>query len=239
MKKRVLVTGGARGLGRAISLELARLGYNLVIHYNSSEKEAKKVQDECLKHNVHVDLLQGDLSTKESTEKFIEEYLAKFSTTYALVNNVGNYLMGKASDVSLQETYELFETNFFAPFILSQKLIPALKKEKGCIVNIGCSGIQSLRVNEKAPLYSVSKLALLELTRSLAKELAPFHVRVNMVSPGRLENSVDVPSNDISKLPMGRLGTLKEVAHVVTFFLDPINSYVTGQNIEVAGGFTL
>jgi NAD(P)-dependent dehydrogenase (short-subunit alcohol dehydrogenase family) len=233
-----LVTGGAKRLGAEICLCLADKGYNLVIHYNHSQTEALDIAEKCRKKGVQAETIQGDFSTVDSTLLFVNTYQNQFPNTLNLINNVGNYLLKPASTTTHAEWSQIIHNNLTAPFILIQALIENLKHSKGSIVNLGIAGLTNLRADKYSTCYSCAKTSLWVLTKSLALELAPFHVRVNMVSPGYLDFSKDLPP-DISKLPMQRTASGKEVAEVIAFLLSPTNSYITGQNIEVAGGIRL
>lgn len=233
-----LVTGGAKNLGAVICIELARQGHSVVIHYKQSEEEAKSVLKECLKYNVSAEIIQGDFSTLESTLKFIDGYQKRFPETKNLINNVGNYLLGTSLKITPEQWYDLFQTNLHTPHVLINKLAPSIKKQQGSIINIGIAGLNALRADTYATAYTITKAGLLMLTKSLALELAPFDVRVNMVSPGYLENAVDMPK-DLSKIPMQRAGSFTEVAEMVAFLLSNKAAYTTGQNIEIAGGVRL
>ena len=237
MVKWTLVTGGAKRLGAEICQTLAASGHNIVVHYHNSHDDAINVQAACKKLGVEAELLQGDFSTQETTQKFIDAYLSQFTETEHLINNVGNYLIKSALNMPLKEWYDLFQTNLHAPFALIQALTPSLKKQQGSIVNIGIAGMNHLPADTYATAYSITKASLLMLTKSVAKELAPDHVRVNMVSPGYIDNAVDLP--DPSRLPMGRPATTQEVARAVEFLINKDNAYITGQNIEVSGGVRL
>lgn len=230
-----IVTGGAKGLGAEICLHLAQKGYPVIVHYCTSENEALSIAAQCRALGVQAECIQGDFSTRTSTEKFIRNYESRFPQTQNLINNVGNYFLGSAMKTPLDTWYSLFQTNFFAPLAIAQALLPLISSAKGNIVNIGVVGIQNVTASTYSTAYDQTKLALLMLTKSLAKELASIPVRVNMISPGYLERSIDKPKN----FPMKRPGTYAEVAEIVAFFLDPKNDYITGQNIEVAGGIGL
>lgn len=236
--KWTLVTGGARRIGAAICLHLAEKGYNVLIHYKNSQEEADKVARACAALGVYAACIRGDFSNTDHLHTFIQEVEMKYPSIENLVNNVGNYLIKSALNTSEEEWKSIFQTNLFTPLLLMQKLIPQIKSNKGSIINLGTSGLSASRADTYSTAYKMTKSALLTLTRSLARELAPEHVRVNMVSPGQMDISRDAPA-DLSKLPMGRLGTSQEIARVVAFLLDPENSYITGQNIEVAGGLGL
>lgn len=229
-----LVTGGALGLGAEVCLALAKTGRSIAVHYRSSEQEALLLQKRLERLDVAAGTIYGDLSTIESTREFLQRYCDTFEETEAVINNVGNYLLGPASSTAAEQLSALFQSNTIAPLMIIQALLPALKARRGHIVNIGMAG--AANATSHAAAYDVTKVSLFQLTKSLAKELAPHGVCVNMVSPGYLENSVDLPS-EMSRIPAGRPGRLQEIADAVVFLLS--GDYITGQNLEVAGGVRL
>jgi len=233
-----LVTGGARRLGAQICKSLAQNGYPVLIHYNTSCKEAQDLIKECRASGVSAESIQGDFSSIQTLQDFLQRLKTQFPQIKNIVNNVGNYRVESTLATNIQEWHELFQTNLHAPVALIKELMLQIKKQKGSIINIGVAGIENVPANTYSSAYTASKLALWMVTKSLAKEFAPFHVRVNMVSPGMLDNAVDLPP-DQKILPMKRAGTPIEVARVVLFLLDENNTYITGQNIEVAGGLRL
>jgi NAD(P)-dependent dehydrogenase (short-subunit alcohol dehydrogenase family) len=235
--KPILVTGGGRGLGAELCRSLAASGHDVVVHYNTSEKEAKEVAEACKNFKIQAETIQGNFSSMQSLSTFLAAYLDRFPNTKGLINNVGNYLIAPSLETSIMQWKELFETNFFAPLQITCSLLPSIIRQKGSIVNIGVSGLRGQRAFTQSTAYAATKSALLFYTISLAKELASKEVRVNMVSPGFMENAVDLP--DFSALPLKRPAFLKEVAQVVGYFFDSKNAYITGQNIEVAGGVGL
>lgn len=233
--KRVLVTGGAKNLGATICKTLAQAGYSIVVHYRNSEEDANQVVEECLKYNVEADSIRGDFSSLASTEIFIKEYLARFQDTCHLINNVGEYAIGSSLETSVEQWYYLFQTNLHTPYLLIRSLLPSIKKEQGSIINIGISGLNAVRADTYSTAYDITKMGLLSLTKSLALEMGQHQVRVNMVSPGYLETSIDLPK-DITHIPLGRTATRQEVAEFVLYLLSDKARYITGQNIEIAGG---
>ncbi len=232
--KPILVTGAARGLGASVCRQLAAEGHDLVIHYRSSHREALKLLEECRSFGVNAETLQGDFATLSSLNLFISTYQSLFPHTKGLVNNVGNYFQLSSQETSESQWYDLFQTNFFAPVFLTRALIPSIRKEQGSIVNIGVTGLGAHRGFTQTTAYATTKEALRSFTVSLAKEEAPHLVRVNMISPSYMENAVDL--KDPQQLPMKRAAGLSEVAALVATFFDPLTAYVTGQNLEVAGG---
>lgn len=235
---RVLVTGAAQNIGASICRTLAEEGYSLVIHYRHSESEAEALAVECQQRGVEVEMLAGDFSTPEGVEAFIQRYQKRYTSTYALINNVGNYVESSPLEISQQMWTSLFQTNVCAPSALCQALAPALRSQQGRIINLGCAGLGRQLAKIHCAAYTATKDALWRLTSSLAWELAKEGVTVNMVSPGHTESSVSPPSS-MQQIPMGRLASGEDIAQTIAFLLSERASYVTGQNIEVAGGFQL
>jgi NAD(P)-dependent dehydrogenase (short-subunit alcohol dehydrogenase family) len=233
-----LVTGGARRLGAEICTTLAEKGHPVLIHFNQSEAEAEQLVRQCHLKGVEAASIHGDFSTIESTEAFVEDCRQRFLPIKHLINNVGNYLVKSALETTIEECAALFQTNLYVPFILSQAFLPTIKSHRGTIINLGTTGIGAINANAQFTVYRMTKMSLYMLTKSLAKELAPFQVRVNMVSPGYLENAVDLPAI-LPKLSMQRPGFSREIARVIAFLMEEESGYITGQNIEIAGGVAL
>ncbi len=233
----ILITGAAKGFGAEIARALAANKHDVVIHYRSSAKEAEETAQKCREFGVAAETIFGDFTSQSTLTQFLEKYLKSYPKTKGLVNNVGNYLIAPASKTSRSEWLDLFQTNLHVPIALIQELLPSLKRAKGAIINVGVSGLSTVRANSYATAYMASKMALYQLTRSLARELAPEHITVNMVSPGVLETAVDIEK--VKDVPMERAATLQEAARVITFLFEEENRYITGQNIEVAGGYCL
>jgi len=230
-----LVTGGALRLGAALCRRLARAGKNLVIHYHTSEQEALRLAEECTTLGVHAQAISGDFSSLKNCEAFAAHYLARFPDTECLVHNVGPFYLDSPATASPQKLAQLFEINTLIPLLLTQKLLPSLKNHHGHILYIGMAGTDQTRAHTHAFSYDLTKHALAQLMKSLAKELASDGVCVNMVSPGYLEESIDLPQK--TPIPLGRTGHFAEVADAVAFLLS--SRYITGQNVEVAGGVRL
>lgn len=232
-----LVTGGSKRLGAEICRTLAADGYSLIIHYRTDMQEAIKVADSCRNHGVRAEILQGEFSSNESTKQFIQTCLAEYGPIKNLINNVGIYPKESVLNTSPDHLEALFQVNLHTPFALIQGFLPGIRESRGGIINLGVAGIEMARAAKFNGAYRLTKTTLLALTRSLAYELASDLVRVNMVSPGQLDISVDQP--DPHTLPMGRLVMSKEVARTIAFLLQDDNVPITGQNIEIAGGLSL
>lgn len=230
-----LITGSARRLGRRIALALSHSGYGVVINYRRSERSANALVDLIAEGGGYARALRADVGDKVDVASLFGSIEATEGRLDVLVNNVGNYNVKPLRDVTPEDWDETIQVNLNGAFYACYHARPLLEQSGGCIVNIGYAGSDLLRANTEATAYQVSKTGLLLLTRSLAAALGPHGVRCNMVSPGQLENSVDLPSDLRSTIPLGRAGRLDEVTDALGFLLD--NDYLTGVNIDVAGGY--
>lgn len=232
-----LVTGGSKRLGAAICQKLAENKFDVLIHYHQSRKEAQTLAKQCRSYGVKAEIVFGDFSDLKTTKQFIVSCQKDFPQIINLINNVGPYFIGSSLEISPEKWREIFQLNLNTPHLLVNAFLKSIKKNKGNIINIGTAGINK-QANTYNTAYNIAKSGLWLLTKSLAKELASSGVRVNMVSPGVMEMSEDM--NDmLAKTPMKRAVMFDEVADVVLFLLDENRKSITGQNIEVAGGFAL
>ncbi len=238
----VLVTGGNRGIGKAISLELARTGYDILFTFNSGSREAEETQQAIRNIGVSARSFQVNLSSREDLESFSEK-IKEGNRIFALINNAGIYSGSKLEEIDNEEWDRIIGLNMSAPFFLTRNLSSHLE-DGGSIVNI--SSVYGFRADPWAHGYQASKAALIHLTKGLAKELAP-RLRVNCVAPGYVRTDLnrggwenEAFSSKISKMtPMSRWGEPEDVANSVRFLIDPSNSFITGHTLVVDGGIGL
>ena len=237
MSRVALVTGSARGIGRAIVLALARQGFDVAVHYHQSALEAEQTRQEALQHGVRAIRVQADVTRVKEAQGLIEEVAGQLGGLQVLVNNVGNYLKKPIEATTPEEWHAMLDSNLNAPFYLTQAALPYLGQTGyGRVVNIGFAGAQNLLARPEITPYVIAKTGLILYSKALAQRLASKGITVNVVAPGVAENSVSKPVNEI---PMGRLAYLEELARAVLFFVDEQNSYITGQVMEVSGGWNL
>jgi pteridine reductase len=237
--KVVLITGGAKRVGAAISRRLHAAGANLMLHYRASAGEARLLQAE-LNHTraASVALIQADLLDVGKLPSLVEQTLATFGRLDGLVNNASSFFATQVGDITPAAWEDLVGTNLRAPLFLSQAAAPALRRAQGAIVNI--TDIHAERPLKGYVVYSAAKAGLSGLTRSLARELAP-DVRVNAVAPGPILWPEDGQFDELSRqrivshTPLKREGTPDDIARTVHFLLADA-SYVTGETIAVDGG---
>ena len=233
-----LVTAGAQGLGRAMALHLGSQGYNLFIHYFTSQAAAEALQAELAKAGCEAVCLRADLSQSEGREGLIAEIAGRTSAMHVLVNNVGWYFIDRLPDITLEQWEQALSLNCTAAFHVTQLALPLLEAADppGRIINIGDSACDRLAAHVMATPYHIAKLGLHVLTRSYAELLMPKGVTVNMISPGFLENSVGRPPK---RLPAGRKGSFADVLGALDYLLSEEAAYVSGTNLLVTGAWQL
>lgn len=236
--KVALVTGGGRRIGSAIAKRLHQEGMRLVLHYHSSDTEARTLQEALNKdRSDSVVLIKGDLLDNHKTAHLAQESVKVFSRLDAVVNNASTFFPTPLGDTSEEDWDNLFGTNLKAPFFLAQAAAGELRKNRGAIVNI--ADIYGVRPLKSHSVYSTAKAGLIMLTRALARELAP-DVRVNAVAPGAIlwpENDHDEVAQQrlISRTPLKRMGSPQEIADAVLFLIRDA-SFISGHVIPVDGG---
>ena len=233
-----VVTGGARRLGRHLCTALAARGYDIVILYRTSASEAQALVAALVATGRRARALAVDVGKEPAVAAVFADIAAHEGRIDLLINNVGNYNPQHVAQLTPAVWDETLAANLSGAFYCCFHALPLLQSN-GSIINIGMAGLEGIRANVHGADYYVSKTGLLSLTRTLAVAHADRNIRVNMVSPGQLDNSVDLPAPDrISEwVPLGRAGSLDDVRQAVEYLLDAL--YVTGANIDVAGGYRL
>ena len=233
-----VVTGGVRRLGRQLCTVLAARGYDVVAFYRSSHDAAQSLEREIAATGRRGRARAVDVGSEPQVADAFAEIARIEGRVDLLVNNVGNYNPQDVTRLTPAVWDATLATNLSGAYYCCFHALPLMPAE-GNIINIGMAGLEGIRANPRGADYYVSKTGLLSLTRSLAAAYAARQVRVNMVSPGQLDNSVDLPPpGEIGRtVPLGRAGELHDVTHAVEYLLDA--RYVTGVNIDVAGGYRL
>jgi pteridine reductase len=234
-KSLALVTGGAQRLGKAFALTLARMGYDLLLHYHSAEEQAQKTKAEIESLGVKVHLIKADLTQPDQISLIFAN--VERLTLNVLVNSAAIMPVGTPRELELQDWDSALDLNLRAPFLLAQQAAKRMSTG-GLIVNITDIGAQ--KAWSRYPSYTVSKAGLESLTKLLARVLAP-SIRVNAIAPGLILPS-DVVTKEqwdklVEKLPLKRAATLDEITSTLQFLIN--NEYITGQTIVVDGGYSL
>jgi len=233
MQRLALVTGAANRLGKSFALTLARLGYDIILHYHSAEDAALQTKVEIESRSGSVTLAQADLTDPQQ----IQSLLSNIESLNVLVNSAAFMPYGNVDSLSLENWDTALDLNLRAPFLLAREASQKMA-EGGLIVNISDVGAQ--KTWSRYPSYTVSKAALESLTKILARALAP-KIRVNAIAPGFVLQSDIVPAEEwerlIGRVPLKRPARTEEITSALEFLLK--NEYITGQTIVVDGGYSL
>ena len=241
MKKTIFITGAAKRIGKEIALCFSEMGWNIIIHYNSSKNDAQVLADEINGNNADSAItVQGNLDVKEDVEKVINEVRDAFPTIDLLINNASTFYPTPIEDISEEHWDKLVGSNLKGPLFLIKGLKDKLKESKGSIINITDTNLSKGVANYS--IYSAAKAGLESITKGLARELAP-DIKVNAIAPGAMLEPPDVTwteeqkSKVISSIPLNRMGSEKDISEAVKFLAK--SNYITGQIIKVDGGRSL
>lgn len=235
--KRALVTGGSRGIGRAVCIALAREGADVILHYNRDRRAAEETAAAI---SAPVRLVQADMSSTAQIERMFSE-LGDCPLDF-LVNNAGVWKNSPVGSTTLEDFDEIVSTNLRGPFWTTQCALKLLN-DGAHIVNVS-SVAGRIGVAGGRSLYGATKAGIDAFTRSWALELAPRRIRVNAVAPGYIETDMTAPyfsdpkmlEGAVRRQPMGKIGTPEEVADLVVFLCSDASRFITGQSINVSGG---
>jgi len=240
INKTALITGAAKRIGAAIAEQLHSSGMNVIIHYNSSAKEAHELVRKL--NGIRRDsaiMIQANLEHEEYYSALIDAALDFKGELDVLINNASAYYPTSLGSLDDQQWNELINTNLKAPLFLSQLAAKSLRSNKGCIINI--TDIHANRPLRNHSVYSISKAGLVMLTQSLAKEMAPA-IRVNAISPGVIMWPDDIEEekkNEIlNETMMKRTGNVEDITKAILFLIKDAD-YITGQVLNIDGGRTL
>jgi len=233
-----VVTGGALRLGRQLCTTLADRGFDVVVLYRDSEAEADSLVREFAASGLQARSLTVDVALERQVAEVFDSIARTEGQVDVLVNNVGNYNPQHVTKLDPTVWDTTLASNLSGAYYCCYYALK-LMAAGGQIINIGMAGLEGSRANVHGTDYFVSKTGLLVLTRSLAAAYGDRNIRVNMVSPGQLDNSIDLPSSgEIGAwVPLGRAGRLDDVTQAIEYLLDA--TYVTGINLDISGGYRL
>jgi 3-oxoacyl-[acyl-carrier protein] reductase len=242
--KVAIVTGGARGIGRAITLMLAEEGADVAFTYLRSSEESKSLTEEIRSAGRRALELQIDVRDLAQAKELVEQTKEKLGRLDILVNNAGIIRDKALMMMSNEDWRDVLDTNLGGVFNVTRSAIISFLKEKsGSIVNItSISGVIGMA---RQTNYSASKAGIIGFTKALAREVAPYNIRVNAVAPGFIETDMisglkEEQRQALKKnIPLGRIGAVQDVAGAVRFLLDEKSGYITGQVLVVDGGLML
>ena len=242
--KAALVTGGSRGIGRAIVLMLAQAGCRVAFSYQKSQQAARALEEEINNKGGRCQASAVDVKNFEEVKSWVDRSRGHFGRLDILVNNAGIILDKTLMMMTPQNWHEVLETNLTGVFNATRaSIVTFLKQKKGNIINISSvSGLMGLSGQSN---YSASKGGINAFTNALAKEVADWGIRVNAVAPGFIETDLlsgfkeEQKEQIIKNIPLGRLGSSGDVANCVKFLLSEHAGYITGAVICVDGGLTM
>lgn len=238
--KYALVTGASRGIGRAVTLRLAK-DYPVIINYHSNSESAREVKDLIEQNGGQAELLPFDVADAQAIERAIDQWEQQHPDDYisVLVNNAGIRRDSVMFMMSDDDWHNVLDTNLNGFFHITRRLLKHMmpRKRGGRIINM--SSLSGLKGMTGQVNYSTAKAALIGATKALAQEVAPRNITVNAVAPGFIQTDMtkDLPQDELKKMvPVGRFGKPEEVAALVAFLVSDEAAYITGEVISINGG---
>lgn len=244
MKQTAIVTGGNRGIGRAVAVRLAKDGMNLVINYRGNSAAAEETERMCRELGAEVLLVQGDVSRAEDCEKLAAQAKAAFGRVDVLVNNAGITRDGLLARMTEEDFRAVLDVNLVGPWNMMKAVNRIMMKQRyGRIVNL--SSVTGLMGNMGQTNYAAAKAGILGMTKSYAREVASRGITVNAVAPGFIDTDMTEAMPEgakdkiITGIPMGRTGKPEDVAEAVAFLASEQAGYITGEVLRVDGGMAM
>lgn len=244
MKQTAIVTGGSRGIGRAVAMRLAKDGMNLVINYRGNSAAAEETERLCRELGAEVLLVQGDVSRTEDCEKLAMQAKEAFGRVDVLVNNAGITRDGLLARMTEEDFRAVLDVNLVGPWNMMKAVNRIMMKQRyGRIVNL--SSVTGLMGNMGQTNYAAAKAGILGMTKSYAREVASRGITVNAVAPGFIDTDMTEAMPEgakdkiITGIPMGRTGKPEDVAEAVAFLASEQAGYITGEVLRVDGGMAM
>jgi len=244
MKQTAIVTGGSRGIGRAVAMRLAKDGMNLVINYRGNSAAAEETERLCRELGAEVLLVQGDVSCAEDCEKLAAQAKEAFGRVDVLVNNAGITRDGLLARMTEEDFRAVLDVNLVGPWNMIKAVNRIMMKQRyGRIVNL--SSVTGLMGNMGQTNYAAAKAGILGMTKSYAREVAGRGITVNAVAPGFIDTDMTEAMPEgakdkiITGIPMGRTGKPEDVAEAVAFLASEQAGYITGEVLRVDGGMAM
>ncbi|GHO43912.1 SDR family NAD(P)-dependent oxidoreductase [Ktedonospora formicarum] len=245
MTKTAIITGGVKGLGKAMALHLARQGYNLVLTYHTDERAAHDTEQECKKAGASATMLRSNVARKQEVEELFSLASKQYGSIDVLINNAGLNRDKPMLDLEEEDWDQVVDTNMKGTFLCSQYAARYMLEQEhgGSIINIAAT--TGITGRKNGLNYCASKAGILVMTKCLAMELAP-KIRVNCILPGFIQTQEveeRYGTHDperlraiVENIPLGRIGQPEEIAQAIDFLLSPGASFINGQKLIIDGG---
>jgi len=239
--KVALISGGARGIGRAVALDLAARGWSVAICYRTSAKEANEVIDAAKEHGVAASALQCDVSDPQAAVEWVQRVNQQWGRIDALINGAGPYHRVSLLDETNEGWHSMFDNNLHPVFYISKAAIPIMQERKwGRIICFSMATAEQMIAQPQLTAHYITKVGLLVLARSLARLVAPYGITVNAISPGFIDSG-SAPRAELEaaakRIPAGFVGSVEDAASAVRFLLSDEARYVNGANIQLSGSW--
>ena len=246
--KTALITGASRNIGKQIALTFAGEGADLILNTRSNKEELEEVAAQCRKRGIKTHTVLGDVSDPDKVTSMVKEGIDSLGKIDILVNNAGVRPHKPILEISNEEWHQVMGINLHAAFYLIKAILPGMM-ERRFGSNIALGGIASITGRPTLSIVTTSKTGLLGLIRAIASEMAPYNIRANMVNPASVDTERRYPEwyperkaiprgskEDLAKIPLGRRGTVNDIANACLFFASNESSYITGVQLNVIGG---
>ncbi len=236
-----LISGGARGIGRAAALDLAARGWSVAICYRTSAEEASAVVDAAKARGAGGLALQCDVSDPKAAVEWVEHVNKEWGRVDALINGAGPYHRVSLLEETNEGWHSMFDNNLHPVFYLSKAVIPIMKERKwGRIICFSMANAEQLIAQPQLTAHYITKVGLLVLARSLARLVAPHGITVNAISPGFIDSG-SAPKEELEaaakRIPAGYVGSVEDAVATVRFLLSDEARYVNGANIQLSGAW--
>lgn len=236
-----LITGGAKGIGRGIALDLASRHWKIAFCYRTSEAEAARTAQEIMQRGGQALALRCDVSDPVAARNMVAQVEKEWGRIDVLINGAGPYHRVNLFDETIDGWNEMFDGNLHPIFYLAQAVSPGMKARKtGRIISFGMANADQMEAQPDVTAHYIAKAGVLILTRTLAKLLAPYGITVNAISPGFIDSG-SAPPQELAamtkRIPAGYIGTVDDIIAAVRYLLSEEARYVNGANIQISGGW--
>lgn len=236
-----LITGGAKGIGRGIALDLASRQWKIAFCYRTSEGEAKTTAQEIMQRGGQALAIRCDVSDPVAAKNMVAQVETEWGRVDVLINGAGPYHRINLFDETVEGWNEMFAGNLHPIFYLAQAVAPGMKARKiGHIINFSMANADQMEAQPDVTAHYIAKAGVLILTRTLAKLLAPYGITVNAVSPGFIDSG-SAPPQELAamtkRIPAGYIGTVDDTVAAVRYLLSEEARYVNGANIQISGAW--